>query len=119
MDDLTFSAMMEMQRELWQAHRDKWTPLDPDHGRERLLYLFEETGEVISILKKKGNVAVVTDPAVRSHFLEEWSDVLMYLTDTLLCYGVTPQEIAQAYRSKHERNMNRYYTGEYRSKYED
>lgn len=119
MDDLSFSAMMAMQQELWQAHSDKWTPLTPEHGRERLLYLFEETGEVISILKKKGDAAVMEDGAVRAHFLEEWSDVLMYLTDTLLCYGVTPGEIAGAYAAKHRRNMGRDYTGEYSGKYED
>lgn len=119
MNDLSFSAMMEMQKELWQAHRDKWTPLEPEHGRERLLYLFEEAGEVISILKKKGDAAIMEDSAVRSHFLEEWSDVLMYLTDTLLCYGVTPGEIAGAYEAKHRRNMGRDYTGEYLGKYED
>lgn len=119
MKDLYFSDMMAMQQELWQAHCDKWTPLTPDHGRERLLYLFEEAGEVISILKKKGDAAVIEDSAVRAHFLEEWSDVLMYLADTLLCYGVTPEEIAQAYKAKHERNMGRDYTGEYRNKYEN
>lgn len=119
MDDLSFSAMMAMQQELSEAHRDEWTPLIPEHGRRQLLWLFEELGEVISILKKKGDAAITEDPAVRSHFLEEWSDVLMYLTDTLLCYGVTPAEIAGAYVSKHERNMKRDYTGEYRNKYED
>ena len=46
--------------------------------------------------------------------MEELSDVLMYYFDTLLRYGVTPQEISEAYCAKHSRNMGRDYEKEYR-----
>lgn len=45
--------------------------------------------------------------------MEELSDVLMYYFDTLLRYGVTPQEISKAYCAKHSRNMGRDYEKEY------
>lgn len=117
-NDLKISELMAMQRALWQAHSDSWSPLDPEHGRSRILYMVEEIGEYIAILKKKGDRAVVDDPAVRAHFLEEMSDALMYFTDTLLCFGVTPEELSRAYSEKHCRNMGRNYAAEYKDKFE-
>ena len=79
--------------------------------------LIEEIGEVIAVLKKKGNDAVIQDPAVRNAFLTEMADVLMYYTDTLLRYHVSPEEIAEAYHKKHATNMGRNFTAEYKEKY--
>ena len=64
-------------------------------------------GEVVSIVKKRKVEGIMEDPAVRSHFLEEMSDVLMYFTDVLLCLGVTAEEFSAAYEAKHQRNMRR------------
>lgn len=111
--DLKVSDMMEMQRELWELHRDKWSPMEPEYGRNFLLWMVEELGEVIAIVKKKGDAAIAADPAVREAFTEEMSDVLMYFMDTLLRYGVSPQELSEAYRNKHGANMGRDYDGQY------
>ena len=40
--------------------------------------MIEEIGEVVALLKKRGETAVIEDPVIRAHFLEEMSDVLMY-----------------------------------------
>ena len=32
----------------------------------------------------------------------------MYLNDVMLCYGITPEELAATYRAKHQRNMTRW-----------
>lgn len=111
--DLKVSDMMDMQRELWELHRDKWSPMEPEYGRNFLLWMVEELGEVIAIVKKKGDAAIAADPAVRGAFTEEMSDVLMYFMDTLLRYGVSPQEFSEAYRNKHSANMGRDYDGQY------
>ena len=111
--DLKVSDMMEMQRELWELHRDKWSPMEPEYGRNFLLWMVEELGEVIAIVKKKGDAAIAADPAVRGAFTEEMSDVLMYFMDTLLRYGVSPQELSEAYLNKHGANMGRDYDGQY------
>lgn len=81
--------------------------------------MIEEIGECIAILKKKGDAAVVENPAVRAHFIEETADVLMYFIDTLLHYQITPEELSRAYAAKHDRNMARDYSGEYSGMYED
>ena len=119
MDDLRISDMMEMQRALWTLHKDAWSPIEPAYGKDFILYMIEEIGECVAILKKKGDDAVVEDPAVRAHFLEEASDVLMYFTDMLLHYYVTPEELSRAYAEKHSRNMGRDFSEEYRERYED
>lgn len=110
---LSIERMMQMQTALWEKHRESWSPMEPEYGKNFILWMMEEVGEVIAIVKKKGSEDIMQDPAVRSHFVEELSDVLMYYFDTLLRYGVTPQEISEAYCAKHSRNMGRDYEKEY------
>jgi NTP pyrophosphatase (non-canonical NTP hydrolase) len=111
--DLMISQMMQMQRDLFDAQGRKWAPMEPEYGGEFFLYMVEEIGEVISIWKKKGERAIVDDPSVRSAFLEEMADVLMYYNEVLLRFHVTPEEISQAYQDKHDRNMTRNYQKQY------
>lgn len=115
--DLSISQMMDMQRSLFQPHKDSWPPMEPKYGKDFILYMMEEVGETIAILKKKGCDAVATDPEVRAAFLEEMADVLMYYHDILLRFHVTPEEISEAYFQKHKRNMGRNFTKEYEELY--
>lgn len=115
--DLPISEMMKMQKALHTLHADEWSPLEPEYGKNTILYMVEEIGEVIAVLKKKGDRAAVENPEVRAAFLEEMADVMMYYMDTLLRYHVTPEEISRAYIRKHGRNMGRNYTQEYEELY--
>lgn len=115
--DLSISEMMELQRALFSRHTGEWSPMEPEHGKDSLLYMVEEIGEVIAILKKKGSTAIAEDPAVREAFLEEMADVLMYYNDVLLRYHMTPEEISKAYRKKHSLDMVRDYKREYKELY--
>lgn len=117
MADIKISDMMQMQMALWEQHKDKWSPMEAEYGRNFILWMMEEIGENIAIIKKKGDTAIMHEQAVRSSFVEEMSDVLMYYMDTLLRYGVTPEEISNAYLAKHSKNMERNYQSEYQSKY--
>lgn len=112
--DLTLSQMQAMQRALFEPHKDQWHPMEPEYGKDFILYMMEEVGETIAILKKKGCDAVVTDPEVRVAFLEEMSDILMYYTDILLRFHVTPEELSETYLRKHTKNMGRDYSQEYK-----
>lgn len=111
--DLTLGEMLDMQRELWEKNRDTWSPMEPEYGRNFLLWMVEEMGEVIAIIKKKGDAAIMDSPQVRAAFVEEMSDVLMYFGDTLLRYGVTAEELSDAYRRKHVKDMGRDYETQY------
>lgn len=115
--DLSISRMMQLQRDLFEKHKDTWTPMESQYGKEFILYMIEEVGEVIAILKKKGDTAVMEDAAVRQAFLSEMADVLMYYNDILLRFNVTPQEISQAYTDKHNYDMQRNYEREYKEQY--
>ena len=115
--DLSISQMMQLQQELFEPHKDKWHPMEPEYGKDFILYMIEEVGEVIAVLKKKGSGAVMDDPAVREAFLSEMADVLMYYHDILLRFHVTPEEISEAYAKKHGMNMTRNYEEEYKEKY--
>lgn len=117
--DLSISEMMALQKELYALHKGEWTPMEPEYGHEFLLYLMEELGEVCGIWKKKGSNAIMAEPSVRQAFLEEMADVLMYYNEVLLRYQVTADEISTAYRQKHDKNMRRDYTAEYKEKFTD
>ena len=92
--DLNISDMMKMQLELWEVNKDRWSPMEAKYGRNFLLWMIEEVGEVIAIIKKKGDNAIMEDESIRSSFVEEMSDVLMYYNETLLRYGITAEEIS-------------------------
>ena len=115
--DLSISQMMQLQRELFELHKDKWSPMEPEYGKDFILYMVEEIGEVISVVKKKGSTAIMEDPNVREAFLSEMADVLMYYNDILLRYHVTPEEISHAYAQKHSIDMARNYQKEYKELY--
>ena len=51
--DLRISELMQMQQALHHLHETEWSPLEPEHGRNTILYMIEEIGEVIAILKKR------------------------------------------------------------------
>lgn len=117
--DLSISQMLQLQKDLFDAHGQKWAPMEPEYGGEFILYMVEEIGEVISIWKKKGERAIVDDPTVRCAFLEEMADVLMFYNEVLLRFHVTPEEISRAYREKHHRNMTRDYQKQYEEMLQD
>lgn len=116
--DLSISQMLSMQQELFEIHKDTWSPMEPEYGKDFFLYMVEELGEAIAILKKKGCCAVTEDREVRDAFLTEMADVLMYYNEILLRFHVTPEEISDAYVRKHVRNMGRNYTQEYKELYQ-
>lgn len=115
MKDLKISEMMAMQMALWEQNKEKWSPMEAAYGKNSLLWMIEEIGEVIAIVKKKSEQELLEEGTVRECFIEEFADVYMYLTDTLLRYNVTPEEITTAYVKKHEKNTNRNYTKEYKA----
>ena len=108
MADFSISEMQEMQNRLQEKYRDKWEPICPETGKNKLLWLIGEIGEVIDIVKKNGSQKAVTDPSLRKDLIEEMADVLMYYNDVMLCYGISADELKKAYTEKFEKNMQRW-----------
>lgn len=108
MADFSISEMQEMQNRLQEKYRDKWEPICPETGKNKLLWLIGEIGEVIDIVKKNGSQKAVADPLLRKDLIEEMADVLMYYNDVMLCYGISADELKKAYTEKFEKNMQRW-----------
>lgn len=105
---LDFEAMQAIQRELQEKYKHKWEPIDPAHGQNKLLWMLGEIGEAVDVIKYHGHAGIMNDPEPRHAFVEELCDVMMYLNDVCICYGITPEELEAVYRAKHERNMKRW-----------
>lgn len=108
MTDFGINEMLEMQKELQEKYKDKWEPISPETGRNKILWMIGEIGEVIDIIKKNGGTKAATDVELRKDLIEELADVLMYFNDVLLCYGISSEELKQSYTNKFERNMKRW-----------
>lgn len=108
MEDFSVNNMLEMQRALQEKYKNKWEEISPEAGKHKLLWLLGEIGEVIDIIKKNGDTKSVEDKKLREHLVEEMADVLMYYNDVLLCYGISADELKEAYIAKFEKNMKRW-----------
>lgn len=108
MEDLGFREMQEIQKQLQEKYKEQWPPLSPELGRDELLWLMSELGEVADVMKKEGDRKIMEDQDVRAHFIEEMADVMMYFNDVMLCYDISVEEMRQIYLEKHQRNMSRW-----------
>lgn len=108
MGEFTIKEMLEMQKALQDRYKGQWEPITAQTGQNKLLWMIGEVGEVIDIIKKYGSEKALEDPQLRAHLVEEMTDVLMHYGDVMLCYGITEEELHDAYRKKFERNMTRW-----------
>ena len=53
-NDLRVSEMLELSYSIWEKHIDSWSPMEPQYAKTFILYMIEEIGESIAIIKKKG-----------------------------------------------------------------
>ena len=51
---MTNFRINEMQRKLQDKYKDKWEQLSPEIGKNKMLWMIGEIGEVIDIVKKNG-----------------------------------------------------------------
>ena len=108
MADFGINEMLDMQRTLQEKYKNKWEGISPEVGKNKLLWMIGEAGEVIDIIKKHGDLAACGQSELREHLVEELADVLMYFNDVLLCYGITADELKRSYTDKFRRNMTRW-----------
>lgn len=108
MDGFGIKKMQSIQEELQEKYKEEWGGLSPRKGRDKLLWMMIEAGEIADIIKKDGDNSILTDDKIRKHFTEEICDVLMYLNDVMLCYSITPEELEKVYLEKHQKNMERW-----------
>ncbi|MEG2544578.1 MAG: MazG nucleotide pyrophosphohydrolase domain-containing protein [Longicatena sp.] len=108
MEEFTINEMKEMQKILQEKYKDKWEGISPEVGKNKLLWMVGEIGEVVDIVKKHGGLNAIHQENLRKELIEELADVLMYYNDVLLCYGISSEELKSAYIEKFESNMKRW-----------
>lgn len=108
MSRFTVEQMHYLQKQMHEKHKNKWQPNTLATGQDKLMWMLGEVGEVIDILKNATPETIVQTPELRAHFVEEMVDVLMYYNDVLLSFGISPQELEDAYRQKVDKNMTRW-----------
>ena len=114
--DLSIAQMKQMQQELYEINKEYWNDMCPEASKNHLLYMIEELGECIAIIKKKGVDSIMEDTTVRERFVEEFADVLMYYTEVLNRLEITSEELGSSYRSKNQKNKMRNFKEEYKEK---
>lgn len=105
--DISIKEMLDYSNDLWELNKDKWSPMEPEYGRDSLLYMIEEVGEVIALIKKKGESEIMNNLETRKRFVEELTDVLMYYSDILNRFDIDSEEFANSYHKKMQYNLNR------------
>ena len=70
MPDFGINEMQEMQRMLQNKYQDKWEPICPETGKNKMLWMIGEIGEVIDIVKKNGGAKASSDNKLRKELLE-------------------------------------------------
>lgn len=108
MTNFNFEKMQQIQKELQEKYKEKWSPISPDIGRDKLLWMMIEAGEIADIIKKKGDKKIMDDKGVRNNFIEEMCDTLMYFNDVMLCYGISPPRVRASISEKYQINMERW-----------
>ena len=79
MEDFSIGEMQQMQKALQEKYRHKWEPICPEVGKNKLLWMIGEIGEVIDIVKKYGGENAAANEDVRVQLVEELADVLSVL----------------------------------------
>ena len=109
MSDFSINEMLDMQKRLYDKYKDRWEKFSPEAGKHKLLWMIGEVGEVIDIVKKhRRDIEASHDTEIRKDLVEEMADVLMYYNDVMLCYGISADELKQAYTVKFEKNLTRW-----------
>ena len=49
MEDFTINEMQDMQRKLQDKYKEKWESIGPETGKNKLLWMIGEIGEVIDL----------------------------------------------------------------------
>ena len=59
--DFGIDEMQKMQIKLQNKYKDKWESICPETGKNKLLWMIGEIGEVIDIVKKNGGTKATSD----------------------------------------------------------
>lgn len=115
--DLKISELKEMQFKLYELNKENWHDMEPKYAKDHMLYMVEEIGECISIIKKKKIDNIMLDEHIRNRFIEELGDVLMYYIEVMNRLEISAEEFTKVYLEKYNTNLKRNYVEDNKKKY--
>lgn len=62
-----------------EKYKNNWEAICPEHGKNKLLWLIAELGEVIDIVKKDGTERIMTEDAVRTQMVEKKKEIILHM----------------------------------------
>ena len=71
MAEFTINEMKKIQETLQEKYKDKWEGISSKVGKNKLLWMIGEIGEVIDIVKKHGGDKASSDETLRKELIEE------------------------------------------------
>ena len=107
MEDFSINEMQKMQRSLQDKYKDRWEPICPETGQNKMLWMVGEIGEVIDIVKKHGAVNALTQEELRKDLVEEMADVQICLNTLQLYLDLSESDFNYAIDVKLERYNSR------------
>ena len=107
MEDFSINEMQKMQRSLQDKYKDRWEPICPEIGQNKMLWMVGEIGEVIDIVKKHGAVNALTQEELRKDLVEEMADVQICLNTLQLYLDLSESDFNYAIDVKLERYNSR------------
>ena len=107
MEDFSINEMQEMQQALQDKYKDRWEPICPETGQNKMLWMVGEIGEVIDIVKKHGAVNALTQEELRKDLVEEMADVQICLNTLQLYLDLSESDFNYAIDVKLERYEGR------------
>ena len=107
MEDFSINEMQEMQQALQDKYKDRWEPICPETGQNKMLWMVGEIGEVIDIVKKHGAVNALTQEELRKDLVEEMADVQICLNTLQLYLDLSESDFNYAIDVKLERYNSR------------
>lgn len=108
--DISIGEMKKMQQELYELHKEEWgNDMNPEAARNHMLYMIEEIGESIAIIKKKGIPAIMDNSDIRKAFITEMTDIARYYIDVLNRLDITAEEYTTCFLEKHKECTSRNY----------
>ncbi len=107
-ENISVERMLEIQAELYEKYGKDWISKTPENGHYSLLWAMGEMGEIVDIIKKQGHIKIMNDESVRTDFVKELVDVMMYMSDLMTCFDISAEEFSKIYEEKHAYNMKRW-----------
>ena len=111
MNNFGINEMQEMQKALRDKYKDRWGELTPEVGKNQLLWMVGEIGEVIDIVKKHLAQGHELD---KDRILGELGDIAWYLAEAATALDMDLEDVLQANIDKLKKRRERQKRQKYR-----